>query len=73
MPLRRGPPTRPTQTTFISPKLQGKLFRQGGLRQGRAGRGEGELIGRSGSTGQSTGPHVHYEVLMDGRSINPLS
>ena len=32
----------------------------------------GQVIGRSGSTGNSTGPHLHYEVRQDGRSIDPL-
>ena len=32
----------------------------------------GELIGLVGSTGRSTGPHVHYEVLKDGRQIDPM-
>lgn len=32
----------------------------------------GELIGYVGSSGLSTGPHLHYEVLKDGVAINPL-
>lgn len=31
----------------------------------------GELVGRIGSTGHSTGPHVHFEVLQNGEAIDP--
>lgn len=33
----------------------------------------GELIGRLGSTGRSTGPHLHLEVLKQQKHVNPLS
>ena len=33
----------------------------------------GEAIGLMGSTGRSTGPHVHFEVLRNGRQVDPLS
>ena len=32
----------------------------------------GELIGYVGSTGRSTGNHLHYEVRIDGHAVNPI-
>lgn len=32
---------------------------------------KGEIIGFVGSSGYSTGPHVHYEVLVDGQAVDP--
>ena len=33
---------------------------------------KGAIIGLAGSTGRSTGPHVHYEVRIDGNAIDPI-
>jgi murein DD-endopeptidase MepM/ murein hydrolase activator NlpD len=32
----------------------------------------GQQVGRMGSTGRSTGNHLHYEVRIDGRAVNPI-
>jgi len=33
----------------------------------------GDILGQMGSTGRSTGPHVHFTVQFNGRFLDPLS
>jgi murein DD-endopeptidase MepM/ murein hydrolase activator NlpD len=42
-----------------------------GLEVGKRVR-QGQVIGFVGSTGMSTGPHVHYEILVNGRFVDPM-
>ncbi|MEM9739099.1 MAG: M23 family metallopeptidase [Pseudomonadota bacterium] len=43
-----------------------------GVRSGRQVR-QGDIIGYVGSTGASTGPHLHYEVMINGRHVNAMT
>jgi len=31
-----------------------------------------DILGRVGESGRATGPHLHYEVLVDGTAVDPL-
>ncbi len=42
-----------------------------GIRPGRT-ISQGQIIGYVGSTGRSTGPHLHYEIRVSGKLVNPM-
>ena len=55
----------------------GYVTRYAHLNDYRVRRGQrvvrGEVIGEVGNTGKSTGPHLHYEVHVKGRVVNPVN
>ncbi len=50
--------------------------RYGHMRQINVKRGQivkaGDMIGQLGNSGRSTGPHLHYEILVDKKPVNPI-
>ena len=61
----------------ITHKRTGYVTRYGHLADAKVKIGEqlkrGEIIGFVGSSGRSTGPHLHYEIIKDGKPVNPLN
>ena len=62
--------------TVVIDHADGRQTRYAHLSQGlvRAGEAvsEGQVVGKSGNSGRSTGPHLHFEMLVHGQAVDPL-
>lgn len=61
--------------TVVIDHADGRQTRYAHLAEGAVRPGdsvaEGQVIGKAGSSGRATGPHLHFELLVDGRRIDP--
>ena len=60
-------PVRESQLSMEVPGKIAKIF----VKQGEMVK-KGQTIAKLGSSGRSTGPHVHFEVLKGGKAVNPM-
>ena len=62
--------TRSTSTTATASSPATAICREVLVEEGQTVKA-GDALGRIGSTGRSTGPHLHYEVRIDGEPVDP--
>lgn len=60
---------------FVEIETDGVIFKYGHMNEVKVKKGDkiqqGDLVGLMGSTGMSTGSHLHFEIKVDGRTVDP--